>query len=162
MERVAGLDTSELKRWRTLVCEDGGYRDLEDALCELLQGKVGTTAADRDARAATPQRARSLEPAIESGAPRAAATELKRRLGSLGDRTARPAAASAGKLEVSPRPASSALRVAGYLAAVIMALGVGYYLLCLMLPTANFLGISLPGVQATSETNDKAPPVFGQ
>ncbi|MCA9235481.1 MAG: Hsp70 family protein [Planctomycetales bacterium] len=174
LKRERGLADPRVSRWKKIVCRDGGYRDLHEALAEVLSESPSESPndaesdellADDDAEAST-ARTPSAEPAVDFGAPLAAAETLKEHF-----RARRPDVEErhmSGSIENPPRAPSVAsipkatrrlrnvrrqprlTNLIGHVLAAAIGLAAGYYLLCLVRPDLNFLQIDLPGVASPS------------
>jgi molecular chaperone DnaK len=167
LQRVRGLNDRRVQGWKKIVCRDGGYRDYEDALALLLE----PNAAENDAADewdATPSNTKSptklnLDPAVEFGAPRAAANALHQELRELATRSTASATVSAAPSDSAaedancPQWSSSSHRaqrkqrplvnLLGHIVFATLGLLMGYYLLCWVRPDLNHLGLNLPGLR---------------
>lgn len=170
LQRVRGLNDRRVQNWKKIVCRDGGYREYEDALALLLEPDPALTDVhddfDASPSAAAPQKSSTLEPAVDFGAPRAAADALHHELRELATRpTARSAvteiAADANaQADEGPHWSPSTPRarrrqqplvnLAGHVVFAMLGLLLGYYLLCWVRPDLNHLGLNLPGLQSPS------------
>jgi molecular chaperone DnaK len=173
LQRERGLTDNRVQRWKRIVCRDGGYRDFQDAWTSLLMREDGTEteSVDADSQSGGPADAKakpSLEPAVEFGAPRAAADTLQTQFRSPSPSSpAAPAEleAAAPAVRSAGQNAASAIRLRrkqakrrfivnsiGHVLAALFGLSLGYYALCWVRPDLNFLNLKLPGVRTIDDS----------
>ena len=160
LERVRGLEASNVVRWKKLLARDGGYSDFEEALADYI------TRADKESLlevqspsipTPSPPPPRSTDPAVQYGAPKAAADRLNAEFSKVKScETAEVPVDESGKDDAvvftSPRPRRMAHslplygKLIGHVLASLFGLTLGYYLLCWIRPEANFLNLDLPGL----------------
>jgi len=148
LERVQGLSDNRVQRWKQLICRDGGFDDFGDAVMGLLEGEEtpSETSEEFDTEKAHDVKDTSLEPAVPYGAPAAASETLKNQR-QRSSRKRRLVSGSRRRLFIA---------VSGHIVASVLGLMVGYYILCLIQPQANFLNLELPGLEAPVEPESPA------
>lgn len=182
LQRLSGLADQRVKRWRRVICRDGGFRDLHEALAVMAVEATDPKGdeASENAKSAAIQPTFNTNPAVDYGAPLAAAEALKGRQSQTHDAQTRPAPQEPSTESdqgdasvVAPRIGTSSMRVrrrrrrrrgldlgrwiAGHVVAAAVGLAVGYYLLCLLRPDLNYLGLELPGVQPPENPERSTP-----
>lgn len=113
-----------------------------------------------DALASHPAKTASASPATQGapGTPPPGATTPRP---SFAERFSRPYDESEGEEVSTPAPKKDSGEVSwkthliGHVLASTIGLVVGYYILCLIRPEANFLNLPLPGVKRVEEQNSK-------
>ncbi|WP_425397818.1 Hsp70 family protein [Aeoliella sp.] len=184
LERVRGLPNQKVKKWREIICRDGGYRDFEEAVSTLIDDMASRTGSDDAALrtddykpAEVPPSARKddLQPAIPFGAPLAASSHLLKI--AEAPATEFPVTTSATEYEptreaeqistpVVPTIRRRSVRgtslpvvvhMLGHLIAGLVGLSLGYYALCWVRPDLNFLNLELPGINVSPNTTPGVP-----
>lgn len=182
LERTRGLEESRVNKWKSVVCRDGGYRDFEEAITSFLASDPLADPKQRshgneNSKSTTDSRKQrtNLDPAIDEGAPLAAAEEIKRR---VRDRNAsaetsqseRTKITSLGDSEPAPKPVATPVarrrgrpkshlivNLIGHMLAPIVGLTLGYYGLVWARPDLNFLELDLPGLPTWAEQSETIP-----
>lgn len=170
LERVRGLTQKRVNSWKRVICQDGGYRDFEEALATLLlsDGFSETpkrTEAEKPVEAThqSEKRKSDLEAAIDHGAPLAASNRLKDQRQAVVHAT-KPHAPEPGHEDTAaPKPRTVAYTksndhrlpiwgvLLGHVIAGAVGLALGYYLLCWVRPDLNMLNLNLPGLSVTDD-----------
>ncbi|MEX2169476.1 MAG: Hsp70 family protein [Pirellulales bacterium] len=152
LERVRGIADEGVAQWKKILGRDGGYRDFEEALAYFLdkgdldEPKVLPPSSKHSGQPVS--RVVHFEPAIDSGAPQAAADHLNKSFSPVNRETS-----STSLDEPSSRYALRSRKglpwwghFLGHALASTIGLTIGYYILCWIRPEANFLELNLPGL----------------
>ena len=165
LQRVRGLADKRVQGWKRIICRDGGYRDYQDALAILYASdpEEGGNSVDQDDEDEVSERLTnaSLEPAVDFGAPRAAADTLKSQFRSTAV-NAMPSFASTdeamsnwqfeGRDDVGikqfsrKRSPGGGANLIGVIIGGLVGIFLGYYALCWLRPDLNRLNLDLPGI----------------
>jgi molecular chaperone DnaK len=162
LQRVRGMADRRVQRWQRIICRDGGFRDVHEALASAIKRTSGVAKADSlqgsnakarllnvdvddDFDALTPE-VDSLEmPSVADKEPVAGPAGMWNLVTDAPDDEpllVRPPRRRPG--ERFPLP----VRVAGHVAGALVGLALGYYALCFVRPDLNFLHLDLPGIRA--------------
>lgn len=168
LQRVRGLADRRVQGWKKVVCRDGGYRSFEEALAFLCVPDAATDSDSIDVDVDEPESAgakkkSSFEPAVEFGAPRAAADTLQSQFGysAMGNSsTTVEGATETANSPIVGQHESIAKQLnrkrakhrlipdlIGHVIGALVGLSLGYYALCWARPDLNFLRLNLPGTQ---------------
>ncbi len=172
LERERSMNNDRLARWRKVVSTDKGFDAFEAVLEEVLQIE------GLDDRSAGPPAARPASPPFRANAespkpspPAAAALQAGLKLEPPSTNKAEPekkavVAATPEFQAAAPHQVSFPettrrisdrstrtliINIIGHLTASILGLSIGYYVLCWMQPSANFLELKLPGLPPPSQ-----------
>ena len=146
LEREHSMSDKRVARWKQVFATNRGFNSFEEALEEVLQVEgLGEFSAQQTAPAKTTMPSAKMPSAAE---PTYAVTTFQ----SLQHMDAQPTGAFAFP-EAAPYARKNSTRrllinVAGHVVASLIGLSVGYYILCWMEPSANFLQLRLPGLSA--------------
>lgn len=174
LQRVRGLADRRVQGWKRIVCRDGGYRDYQDALAILYAPDIDeddSSVDEDDEETVTPGLIKNLNtgPAVDFGAPQAAADALQTRFRSaaesehpLSDQTSHVmrnwqpdeqdalGANQFSRKRARPRLAANLI---GVIFGGLVGLLFGYYVLCWIRPDMNRLGLNLPGIRQVGQDN---------
>jgi molecular chaperone DnaK len=180
LERERSMNDDRVARWKRIVSQEQGFDAFESLLDEVLQvedGGVGGPKPSIDRPAPPPYRDEASggsvattavaelkitaqkPPSLATAAASAAQTALK---SAPTDVDAKPLPTFAPLPRRRGRTTTSmVINVIGHLTASVLGLAIGYYILCWMEPTANFLELNLPGLSkpASSPVNPQSAPV---
>ena len=169
LQRLRGLNDRRDHSWKRIVCRDGGYRDYADALALLLETPPSNDYDDDwnfTSGGSHAPKALSLGPAVDFGAPQAAANALHQELRDLGKRSVvmtdevdrfhhvDDLDASVHRRQALGRrsPGQPSLaNVVGHVVFGILGVLLGYYLLCWVRPDLNHLNLQMPGVEKPAQ-----------
>jgi molecular chaperone DnaK len=169
LERERSMNDDRVARWKQVVSQEKGFDSFENLLEEVLQVEGGDEggpkqpvsrpvpqpyrseasaplAAGGATAVAEPKPTAAAPPSLATAAASAAQSALK---------SAPPEVAAKPLPTFAPSPArrgrsttSMVVNIIGHLTASILGLTIGYYILCWIEPTANFLELNLPGLRA--------------
>ncbi len=186
LERDRSMNDDRVAHWKRVVSQDRGFDAFESMLEDVLQGEglddgpkrpaaspmpqpsfgiaSGTSASGAtvvaevkaaEPKAAEPKGLVAPSPLPETPAARAAQTVVS---------APQPQAPARPLPTFAPAPArrgrstsSTVINIIGHLTASVLGLTIGYYILCWIEPTANFLELKLPGLNPPPATAPPAP-----
>lgn len=144
LQRNRGMSDGNVSRWKNVVCKDGGFGKFDMALQEIVEEEFSDTESFGTAQEhETEAHMLSVEPAVPYGAPKAAADTLRSEL----SKESEPAKVFLKSVRMRRRNRFRTLvYVGGHIVASVLGLAIGYWILCLIRPSANFLDWNLPGL----------------
>lgn len=178
LERERSMNDDRMARWKKVVSTDKGFNAFEAVLEEVLQieGLEDDTSKKPQTRQAS-QPFRGSDDSSRAGAASSGAAtaqlEAKPKPATKSESAPALKAASVEKPEFKPATppplntvprrvggrstTSMVVNIIGHFTASILGLAIGYYILCWMKPSANFLELNLPGLPAPPTAPSQPP-----
>ena len=155
LQHDRGLSGSNVDQWKNVICKDGGFDDFEMAIQEIMEEEDENDFESRIYRPPTVEQTSiqksGPEPVIPYGAPKAAADTLKSEF----SKKPVPVTNSSDDETIRLRKQiRMAIFVTGHVVASFLGIALGYYILCWIRPSANFLNWDLPGIQKPASVDE--------